>query len=173
MRAASEPEVPQTKWILSQIQDSDRQFTIAETFALNVERERFRKRLADHWNATRARTSTGRAIDAVLSPVAATLAPPHDTTRYWGYTSHWNLADYAAVVFPVGVHRASDVDVYERLSAGRTPRNPVEELISNQWDPEIYENAPISLQLVGRRLNEEKLLHSLRVVEEATKLRSP
>ena len=40
-------------------------------------------------------------IDVLLCPVAPGAAPPHDCSRYWGYTSVWNLLDYPALVFPV------------------------------------------------------------------------
>lgn len=163
-----EPLVPQTEWILSQVANPEHESTIAETFSLIVERERFRKHLADQWNATEIFTTTGRPVDAILSPVAATLAAPHDTTRWWGYSSYWNLADYSAVTFPVGVLHAENVSD-ETRSLPKQSRNPVEEAVHSQWKSETYDNAPISLQLVGRRLNEEKVLHSLSIVENALK----
>lgn len=170
MKNAGDPMVPQTEWIMSQVPNGGKPFTIAETFQLNVARERFRKQLADHWNGTASRSSLGRTVDAVLCPVSPTLAPPHDTTRWWGYTSYWNLADYPAVVFPVGSHHARDWPQTNGSGTPRfsdAPRNPVEEFVHAQWDPKTYDNAPVCLQLVGRRLNEEKILNALRVVETA------
>ena len=61
-----------------------------------------RARALAHWNATRGRTSTGRPVDAIICPTAATLAVPHDGIRWWGYSSHWNLLDLPGVVFPSG-----------------------------------------------------------------------
>jgi Asp-tRNA(Asn)/Glu-tRNA(Gln) amidotransferase A subunit family amidase len=40
-------------------------------------------------------------MDVILCPVHPTPAPLHETTRYWGYTSLWNLLDYSAMTFPV------------------------------------------------------------------------
>ena len=167
---AHEPKVPQTEWILAQVPNGGRPFTVAETFKLNLEREAFRSRIAAHWNATRSRTSTGRHVDAVLCPVAATLAPPHDTTRWWGYTSYWNLMDYSAVVFPAGRFHAADyrpLEVPDGVVHTGEPRNETEEFIRAQWDPNTYDNVSVGLQLVGRRLNEERLLGVLRRVEDA------
>jgi amidase len=163
MRDTHDPPVPQTEWILSFA--PNRPYTVPETWELNVQRDAFRTELAAHWLATKHRTKTGRPVDVVLCPVAPTLAPPHDTTRWWGYSSYWNLADYPGVVFPVGRH--SSTSVYDDV--GSNPRNDVEDSIQKQWNPETYHNAPISLQLVARRLNEEKLLHALNVVEDAMK----
>ncbi|KAI0783311.1 amidase [Abortiporus biennis] len=166
----NDPQVPQTEWIMSQVPNGGKSFTVAETFKLNLAREAFRSKVANHWNDTKARTSSGRHVDAVLCPIAPTLAPPHDTTRWWGYSSYWNLVDYPGVVFPVGRFKSEGyqpLDVSADSPAAPAPRNPTEEFIYKQWDPATYENAPVSLQLVGRRLNEEKLLGVLNKVEAA------
>ncbi|TFY64932.1 hypothetical protein EVJ58_g2292 [Rhodofomes roseus] len=165
---AGEPMVPQSEWILRQVPNDGGPFSVAEIFKLNRAREMFRSKLIAHWNGTERRTTTGRSIDAILSPVAPTLAPPHDTTRWWGYTSYWNLMDFPAVVFPTGrfrAHNYTPLDVSGEAVSGTRPRTPMEEYIKNQWAPETYDNAPVALQLIGRRLNEEKLLGMLSVVE--------
>ncbi|KAI0931510.1 hypothetical protein AcW1_001101 [Taiwanofungus camphoratus] len=167
---AGEPPVPQSEWIMSQVPNDNKPFSVPEIFKLNLAREEFRSRIAAHWNDTRSRTATGRPVDAVLSPVAPTLAPPHDTTRWWGYTSYWNLMDFPAVVFPTARFVArgySPLDTSKDFAVDAVPRNPVEEFVRKQWVPETYDNASISLQLIGRRLNEERVLGMLHVVEDA------
>ena len=47
------------------------------------------------------------------------------------------------------------------------PRNATEAFVRAQWDPATYDGAAVGLQLVGRRLNEERLLGVLRRVEDA------
>lgn len=159
---AGEPPVPQTSWILSQNTQS---YTAAGTWPLNVEREAIRAQVLQYWNDTVSRTSTGRPFDAILCPCHPTLASAHDTTRWWGYTSYWNLLDYTAAVFPVGRHKQGMK--YEcQLPAAR---NPTEQYIHSLWDAKRYDNAPVSLQLVGRRHDEEKVLAMLGVVENALK----
>lgn len=165
--------MPQTKWIMNQVPNGGASFSIAEIFRLNLAREAFRAKVLQHWNSTEARTTTGRPVDAVLSPVAPTLAPPHDTTRWWGYTSYWNLMDYPAAVFPVGrldadTYRAADVPADSTLPSDA--RNPTEEFIRAQWSPRTYHNASVGLQLIGHRLNEERLLGMLQKVEDAMRM---
>ncbi|KAI0334415.1 general amidase GmdA [Cubamyces sp. BRFM 1775] len=165
-----DPPVPQTEWILSQVPNGGKPFTVAETFRINLEREAFRARVLAHWNAAKARTATGRHVDAVLSPVAASLAPRHDMTRWWGYTSYWNLMDYPAAVFPVGRFRAAGhkpAQLPQGVVHVGDPRSERERVVRAEWDPETYDNIPVSLQLIGRRLNEERLLGILGKVEEA------
>ncbi|EMD32640.1 hypothetical protein CERSUDRAFT_118670 [Gelatoporia subvermispora B] len=165
-----DPAVPQSNWILSQVPNNGRPFTVAEIFQLNLARDTFRCKIAAHWNDTRLKTTTGRHVDAILCPVAPTLAPPHDTTQWWGYTSYWNLLDFPAAVFPVGRFKAqgyTPLDISAEYTIPVHARNAVEHSVRAQWDPVIYDNAPVSLQLVGRRLNEEKVLAILRMVEDA------
>jgi len=158
---AGETEVPQTQWLLNHA-NGRAPYTPAEMFRLNAERELFRLKALAHWNATQQRTASGRPVDAILCPVASTLAPPHNTTTWWGYSSQWNILDLPGVAFPVGKFKAGRNATYPPFAP---PRNDVEKFIQGQWDPATYDNAPISLQLVGRRHNEERLLAILNVVE--------
>lgn len=78
--------------------------------------------------------------------------------------------DFPAVVFPVGrldAQNYTPMDVSGEFVAEPKVRNSVEGFIRTQWNPQTYDNAPIGLQLIGRRLNEERLLGVLRVVEDA------
>ncbi|ELU40276.1 glutamyl-tRNA(gln) amidotransferase subunit A [Rhizoctonia solani AG-1 IA] len=163
---SGEPAMPLVEWMLSHAAGRP-SYPVDQTWALNVAREQFRARGLRHWNASAARSEQGRAFDAVLCPVAPTLAPPHDTTRWWGYSSYWNLLDLPAVVFPSG--KPLDAATWDRSREAALPaaRNMVEEFVRNQWDPSTYNGAPVSLQLVGRRLHEEKVLAILNVVEDA------
>ncbi|KAI8981140.1 general amidase GmdA [Trametes punicea] len=149
-----DPPVPQTEWILSQVPNGGKPYTIAEAFKINLERESFRAK------AHRRR----------IEPCRGDPGPRHDMTRWWGYTSYWNLMDYPAVVFPVGRFRATDYKPAQ-LPAGvmhvGAPRNETERAVRAEWDPRTYDNIPVSLQLVGRRLNEERLLGMLGKVEAA------
>ena len=152
-------------------------FTVQEMFRLNREREDFRKELMDHWNKTIRNSGTGRPVDAIICPVAPTLAPAHNATRWWGYTSYWNLADYPAVVFPANKfsknERYSTVTPTNKLhhcnGSSNGTRGGIEKFIQSQWNEDLYDGFPVCLQLVGRRLNEEKLLAMLNVIEAALK----
>ncbi|KAH8120024.1 amidase [Phellopilus nigrolimitatus] len=164
LKESGEPPVPQTKWIMSQVPNSGKPFSVAEIFQLNLQREAFRQKLLDHWNNTRKQTGTDTPIDAIITPVAPTLAPRHETTQWWGYTSYWNLADYPAVVFPVG--RYGNVWGGKGQAFTTASYFGSDGHFREQWDPTLRESIPVCLQLIGRRLNEEKVLGVLNVVEE-------
>ena len=61
--------------------------------------------MSPEWNAT----ATGEAgngemhgmVDIILCPAGPGPAPRLGCSKYWGYTSQWNLLDYPALVFPV------------------------------------------------------------------------
>jgi len=168
MEHSGEPAVYMTNWMLAHSEKRE-SYTVAETFQLNREREAFRAKALAHWNATANYTGVGRPVDAILCPVAPTLAPPHDSTRWWGYTSYWNLLDYPGVVFPSGFLAKEECYLNSKLPIAR---NSTEEYIHAQWSPETYEGAPISLQLIGRRHEEEKLLAMLDRLEDAVRCHS-
>ena len=69
------------------------------------------------WNATASRVGADGtledAVDVILCPVGPGAAPPLDCSRYWGYTSQWNLLDYPALVFPVSTVDLA-VDVWDK-----------------------------------------------------------
>jgi amidase len=72
--------------------------------------------------------------------------------------------DYPGVVFPLATFSAND---YQGVPIDHRPRNDTEHFIHSQWDPATFNNAPVPLQLIGRRHEEEKLLAMLSRVESA------
>lgn len=117
-------------------------------------RDAYRMAYANHWNSTS--TFTGPRgelegmVDAILCPVGPGAAPKLETSKWWGYTSQWNLLDYPAVVFPV-----DKVDLAKDSGTEKyTPRNENDRYNWELWEQhgaEGYKDAPVSLQLVGRR----------------------
>jgi amidase len=50
-----------------------------------------RQEYLDHWNSTVTLTGTGRPVDAIISPMAAYVAPPHGKNEYVLYTHNHGL----------------------------------------------------------------------------------
>lgn len=105
MAESGEPWRPLTKWIIKE-NPCVKNLSTGELAYWQEERELYRKEYSNAWNAT----ATGRNIDTgaleglmdvILCPAGPGVAPSHNTAKYWGYTSQWNLLDYPAVVFPV------------------------------------------------------------------------
>lgn len=99
----------------------------------------------------------------ILCPPSFGAAPPHEQSRYWGYTAHWNLLDYPAAVFPVTTVDPSK----DPKDLSYTPKNEQDRFVYDMYEPEKYVHAPVSLQIVGLRQYDEKVLAALKQVEVA------
>lgn len=96
-----------------------------------------------------------------------------------GYTVWVNLLDYTASVIPVTtVDKTVDVwdasftpvtEMDKMVFENCTPSKPLAHLskLTNPDDPEIYDGAHVSVQLVGRKLQEEKILVMTEIIGDA------
>ncbi|KAL5356743.1 amidase signature domain-containing protein [Aspergillus floccosus] len=83
--------------------------------------------------------------------------------QWVGYTKVWNFLDYSALAFPVTtVSKETDV-----VDVGYEPRNPMDEWNWKLYDPERMDGHPVGLQIIARKLQEEKVLGAARVFEDA------
>lgn len=163
LRISGEPAVPTIAWILDH-RSPDRPISHpSELWSLAKEREDLRQAAVERWNELEV--ETGCPVDAILCPAAPTLAPRPDRSRHWMYTAVWNVLDWPAVTFPT--RRSPSAEAGVEWPPGRAPRSEMEEEVWAEWQEGWYTGAPVGLQLVGRRLEEEKLLADMDVVEAA------
>ncbi|TGO28232.1 hypothetical protein BPAE_0030g00180 [Botrytis paeoniae] len=101
-------------------------------------------------------------MDVILCPAGPLPAPPHDNSKYWGYTSVWNLLNYPAIVFPV-TKVNPDIDVKH---GNYKPRNDLDKWYHDRYDVEEQINAPVGLQLVAKKLEDEKVVDVMRFIKE-------
>lgn len=128
---------------------------------LCLERDAYRERYARAWTDTGK--DDGRDVDVILCPPSFGAATPHEQSRYWGYTSNWNLLDYPGVVFPV-----TTVDQEkDKKDIDYVPKNAEDKFVYEMYSPEKYEDAPVSLQIIGRRNYDEKVIAALIEIEKA------
>ncbi|KAK9773857.1 putative Amidase signature domain-containing protein [Seiridium cardinale] len=160
LEQSGEPILPLTKFIIQE-QQTVKKLDMAGLFQLCARRDEYRSRYARHWNKTGE--LDGREVDVILCPPSFGAATPHDQSRYWGYTSQWNLLDYPGAVFPV-----STVDQEkDKRDDGYVPKNEQDQMCYELYSPERFKDAPISLQIVGRRYHEEKVIAALAEIERA------
>ncbi|KAI9743625.1 MAG: hypothetical protein M1818_002941 [Claussenomyces sp. TS43310] len=170
IEASGEPYRPLTNFI---IQENPylQSHTITSLWEATARRESYRAAYAAHWNSTATLTGPSGPedmVDMILCPVGPSAAPKIDTARYWGYTAQWNLLDYPSVVFPV-----SKVGEEDDVEKSYTPRNADDEYNWSLWQKygaKGYWDAPVSLQLVGRRYEDEKTIRALEVIKDETGL---
>jgi len=142
----------------------DKVISAFELLKIQKRRAVLRKEYLDQWQSTRISTSTGRPVDAIISPVAPSPPPPHGKTKSVGYTSVWNTLDCPACVFPV-----TKVDPV--LDLPKPAHEFLSEVDQNTYQlydsPETFKNAPVSLQLVGLSQEDEAVVAMTEIVSAA------
>ncbi|KAK0122254.1 hypothetical protein ONS95_010505 [Cadophora gregata] len=166
---SGEPWLPLTEWIMKQ-NPFVKKLSPQKLYYWQEEREAYRKEYAKVWTDTASsadmvKENTGM-VDVILCPVGPGVAPKQNTAKYWRYTSQWNLLDCPAATFPVSqVQGEKDV-------AKRTFK-PMTGVDSEHWklyDSKECNGLPISLQLVGRRFEDEKVLAVLEYLKQVVSL---
>lgn len=171
--SSGEPWMPLSRFIITE-NPQLQHHTMASLMDAHKARDAYRDQYVALWNATAngatlpfsSEPDEDAMVDCILCPVGPSAAPKLDTARYWGYTSQWNLLDYPAVVFPAAEKVDPSLDggaVYESTASG-SPADAYNEALWKEHGAEGYRDAPISLQLVGRRFADEKLLAALEII---------
>lgn len=104
-----------------------------------------------------------KGVDFILGPVYPGAAAVLGESEYWNYTSIWNILDHPAVSFPSGLLVDQNLDQVDR---GYKPRNEVDEREWKKYSPERYTDAPIGLQLAGKRFKDEETLAAASLISE-------
>jgi amidase len=152
MALSGEPMAPQVS--MSYGDKPGEQYSAAKISANNIALREWQKQYMDYWNSTADLTGTGRPVDGLIAPLAPFAAARPTKYTYYGYTTFVNGLDYSTVVIPVTtVDKGVDV-----VDHSYQPLNEMDKTIQSDYDPELYDGAHVSVQLVGRRLEEEKML---------------
>jgi amidase len=116
-----------------------------------------------------AEETLGKEIDALVIPITPTAAVRHNQFKYYGYASAINLLDFTSVVVPV---LFADQEVDKKIE-DYTPLNEIDKKVQAECeysvsheisrliledDAEAYHGAPVAVQVVGRRLTEERIM---------------
>ncbi|KAH7312510.1 amidase signature domain-containing protein [Stachybotrys elegans] len=160
LNSTGEPILPLTKFIIEE-QPSVKDLSQAELWQRCVERDQYREAYARAWNKTAE--EDGQEVDVILCPASFGAATPHRQSRYWGYTANWNLLDYPGAVFPVTVVDPSK----DPVDTSYIPKTEEDKFVHDMYSPDKYVDAPVSLQLIGRRHHDEKVLAALAEIERA------
>lgn len=133
--------------------------TITERWDLVYERESYKAEFFDAWKA--------QGIDFLVTVPNATPALPHgglyESISSCGYTFMFNLLDYAAGVLPVTkVDRNVD-----QVDKSFRPANRIERGAYSNYNADKMHGLPVGVQVVTGRLEEEKCLRAMELVESS------
>ncbi|KAG6901922.1 hypothetical protein C0995_006633 [Termitomyces sp. Mi166 len=134
--------------------------SVTELRALTAQRESYRAEWHDSWKE--------KGLDFVITvphPFPAFKHGESDKVNVMtaGFTTLFSLLDYTAGVLPVTF---VDKDL-DRLPADFKPSSPVTALAYSAYDVEGMHGLPLGVQIVGRRLEEERVLEGMKIVQDA------
>ncbi|KAI7549679.1 fatty-acid amide hydrolase [Hortaea werneckii] len=149
-----EPELPLTTWA---IQYSRKQpLSVRENWSLNASREAYRR--AHH------QLMKERGVDVILCPAYPGAGALQGTPKYWNYTAIWNILDQPAVVMPSGLRCDRSLDKFDDEYVARSEEDERE---WQAYDPDLFHDFPVALQVVGKHWQDETLLKAAKKIEKA------
>ncbi|KAF7563706.1 hypothetical protein G7046_g398 [Stylonectria norvegica] len=153
IEAGGEPFIPHVEKLVSR----GEAISVYEYWQLNKRKKMLQQAYLGKWNNLKSPT-TGKPVDALLMPVMPHPAVPHTGCRWVGYTKVWNFLDYTALAIPGGKVEEQDCQVAWDYAA----RNETDAWNSKIWVDNKHDMAamdlPIGVQIIGRNLEEEKVL---------------
>ncbi|EIM86154.1 amidase [Stereum hirsutum FP-91666 SS1] len=162
---SGEPWIPEVKELLQPVyDDATPKLTVFDLWQIQRARQLFATEWLENWNRTAEFTGTGRPIDGLIMPVLPFTAKPHGGRYPYAYGSLSPVLDLSTGVFPV-----TRVDQeLDQAGVDYVPLSEVDEEVHKFYEgPEKWKNATVGLQLIGRRLEEEKVVGMLIEIEKA------
>ncbi|KAF0645975.1 hypothetical protein FPSE5266_08135 [Fusarium pseudograminearum] len=157
MAAGGEPYMPHVQNLV----DRGSAISVYEYWQLNKRKKATQAAYNAMWNATKS--SSGKPVDVLLVPTMPHTAIPHRTLRYPGYTKLFNMLDYSALSFPAG----TALKALDSVCTGEyEPRNAADAWNWGLYDIEKMDGYSVGLQIVGRRMEEEKVLGAAHQVQQ-------
>ncbi|KAK4695723.1 hypothetical protein P7C71_g2079, partial [Lecanoromycetidae sp. Uapishka_2] len=124
---------------------------------LTIEGKAYSAAYYDYWN------STANDDDAVIMPVAPHAAVIPGKFYHTSYTECINLLDYSVAVIPV-TNADKSIDLFD---CNYQPLNDDDRKNWEAYDPDTYDGAPVGLQIVARKHEEEKVWAIAKIVDAA------
>ncbi|OWB56005.1 catalytic activity protein [[Candida] boidinii] len=150
---SGEPIHPLTAWAF---QYGKGELTINENWALNAKRDQLRNEYQELMDE--------RGVDFILTPAYLGVASELGTTTYWNYCAYWNLLDQPGLVFPTGLFQDPEIDT---VPVRETYWSEKDEFESKKYhDANVFKGAPICLQLVGKRYEDEEVVAAGSIISQ-------
>ncbi|KAI6760667.1 hypothetical protein HG530_009527 [Fusarium avenaceum] len=160
VEAGGEPFIPAVERLLNR----GKPISVFDYWQLNKRKRELQQAYLEKWNNTIS--AKGKTVDAIIMPALPHSAVPHRSIRWVGYTKVWNLLDYTALVIPGGYVEPQDLEA----KCDHEPRNEMDEGNSRLWEENKHDmvknRLPVDIQIVGRNLEEEKVLAIGKVVDD-------
>lgn len=155
IESTGEPVLPLTRWL---IPENPKMSNVIDVAYMRQERDDFRIEYVASWNA--------QDVDVVIGPCHVGPAPEHDTTRFWTYTSFWNLVDHPGLAFPTPIK----AEAGEKYAEDYKPLSDDCRIVKQMWDEGNFEGAPVALQINARKYHDNQLFGAMAVLKDILNL---
>ncbi|EPS41303.1 hypothetical protein H072_4818 [Dactylellina haptotyla CBS 200.50] len=150
-----EPKVP---WVAPRLKRGD-PANLKKLYELNQKKVELTSQALKLW-----KSNDGNDFDAIICPVAPHPTPQPDAWNGAGYTSMINMLDWPSGAIPARNVTREDLEAPLGSETG-TSWDKINR--TKLWEnKEDYLGSPLSLQIVGKKMQEEELLHAMQVVDE-------
>ncbi|KAI0463996.1 hypothetical protein LJB42_003009 [Komagataella kurtzmanii] len=131
---------------------SERKYALQQTYS-------------EYWNNTVNSTGTGRPVDGIIAPVWCSASYENDNSYKtpFNYTVPFNVLDFPSVVVPV-LRSDKSIDLKDE---SYVPVDEIDTTVQEYYDAEKFDKMPVSVQVVGRRWEDEKALFMAEVLSES------
>ncbi|KAI1489819.1 amidase signature domain-containing protein [Biscogniauxia mediterranea] len=162
IRKSGEPIVPEIQHLFPNGQPKS-PIPLPQYEQVVVRMRDFRSRWHDYWELSASRTASGIPVQAIITAVTPYAGFQPGNFYHSLYTSVFNVLDYTTVVIPV-TFADEETDI---VDPDFVPLTEEDKMNMESYDPQTHHGAPASIQLVGRRLDEERLLSIAQLVVDA------
>ncbi|CAK7891835.1 hypothetical protein CAAN1_19S00298 [[Candida] anglica] len=130
---------------------------VHEHWEQNKLRYEYQQKVDKYWKSTAQQTSTGRPVDAIITPLWETCSFKCEDIDMFSsaYSSTFNILDYAAVTTPV----TTADKTLDSKDETYTPISDHDRAIHEYYDPELFHGTPVGLQVVTPRYEEERAIY--------------
>lgn len=157
--AGGEPFIPHVEKLVNR----GAPISVFEYWQLNRKKWALQQAYLEKWKSVQP------AVDIIIMPPMPHTSVPHCGCRWVGYTKVWNVLDYTALVIPAGKVETEDAGSQWDFES----RNEMDEWNANLWkenkEDMIKLGLPVGMQIVGRKLEEEKILAVGKMIDDLVK----
>lgn len=161
VNAAGEPYIPHVERLVNR----GKAISVYEYWQLNKRKWALQQAYLEKWKNIKS-PATGRTADVIIMPPMPHPSVPHGGCRWVGYTKVWNVLDYSALVEPAGKVVSADIDSKWDFE----PRNEMDAWNMDLWRKNKAVMAqmglPLGVQIIGKKLEEEKVLAAGKVIDD-------
>ncbi|KAF2761032.1 amidase [Pseudovirgaria hyperparasitica] len=163
VNASGETPIPQIEDLFNTASDPS---PTSDFWELCEQRERFRTAYHRYWKSTQNLTASRRPVDGVILPTAAHAAAPEQSFTYFAYSAVPSMLDFTTGTVPV-TFADPELDRMFMDDPPRPFRSPKDEINYELYQNNTSAGSPVGIQVMGQRLQEEKVLAMMEAVKAA------